>query len=347
MPPKRADIPIVTLVIQGETLTKQLTSLTLMVESIDINLPTARRKARALNNDVHSALNDTATLLENMSYSNEFSTIKDLHSQLIDLKLNLSIKYQELVDDEPTSQSGSSLNEASSEADDQVKQLQLLQFLLPNIEPFNGDIMKFESFRTQYETAVHNLALPPHIKMSALRKLVTGFARPLLEFYGTSQEDYENAYKELVDKYTGKRRVADAVLNSFHSVPTCSISPKLAEIEKFRDEISASYQSLKNLKIEDLAEFMLFTSAKSRLSYKLQDKLHENVGDTDIPTMKKFTDFLEGEISKMRSREGSQNLTPNPSRSRSPAEDHWKNRRMTTRYSSHPVSYHPSSHVYH
>ncbi|KAF6217083.1 hypothetical protein GE061_001436, partial [Apolygus lucorum] len=183
-----------------------------------------------------------------------------------------------------------------------LKNQPMYQLLLPGVYPFRGNITEFTRFRASYDSAVHSLDIPTEVKMSALKQLVIGPAGDYLKHMGSSNKDYNTAYAELISKYSSPRRVADAVLKDYNALTPCR-NTNLADVEKYRDELVASYNAVRNLNIEHLGEFVLYTTGKNRLPTKLQDKLHDEVGDNNIPDVQALISFLDGEVSRLRARD--------------------------------------------
>ena len=287
-------------------LQSQMSVLMKKIESA--NTPSSARSiSRALKADVDSVLERTDALMEAITISKEHETLAPLQEKIMELRLDLSIKYQELCDStEQTADSMASTSSPTVTANNEVNALQLFQLLLPGVPEFDGDILKFPAFKTAFDRSVNDLDIPSHLKMSALQKLIRGAAGSFLTHYGTTPEDYTNAYKHLVEQYTSPRRVADAVLMSFLSISPCTNATRLHELENFRNRIGASYHALQNLKIENLADFILFNSIKARLPHATQDKLHDEIGSNKIPDVSTALHFLDLELARLRSRSQTQ-----------------------------------------
>ena len=313
MPPK-ANLSTDLLKNQADALLRHIKMLLEMIETSS----NKRSTLRAIRHDTEDLLqNRSLNLLDSMCSSTDYESLKELHEKISQERLKLAQTYFEFVElVEPSDTVAAKPSRKQEEGRSEIKELELFQLLLPTVPTFSGNILEFASFRASYDRAVHNLNIPAHVKMSALRKLIPGPTGSFLDLFGTSAEDYNNAYDNLIDRYTSIRRVADAVLQLFNDVQPYTGRDDLDALDRFRNEVTASYQALINLKIQNLAEFLLFSSIKSRIPFQMQDKLHEDLGDNTIPDVRRIIDFMDTELSKLRARgtqPSSQKKTTTPS----------------------------------
>lgn len=173
---------------------------------------------------------------------------------------------------------------------------------LPPIEipEFNGDIKNWPLFIASYRNAVHNnISLTDCEKLYYLLGKLTGKARSICAGITPSADNYSIIFDSLCKRYEDKRQQATSYLDQlfeFKLIP--SGTPN--NLELFLDKFASSVAALKNLQIDDLADFILFYVALKKLdldtgrTFECTRKLKPN--SSEFPSFSELDSFVRDHI---------------------------------------------------
>ncbi|KAL1464032.1 hypothetical protein WDU94_003716 [Cyamophila willieti] len=124
-----------------------------------------------------------------------------------------------------------------------------------NIEPFHGAFEQFSSFKSLYDTLIHQSTLSNIEKFSYLISLLRGKALLTVKTIEFNEANYVKAYDKLVAEYTNPRLVATHYLNKILSIkPSGPESP--AALRFFLDHYNTDVESACDLQLENLTDFV-------------------------------------------------------------------------------------------
>lgn len=175
-----------------------------------------------------------------------------------------------------------------------VQQVKLIRPKLPPIDipKFKGDLEKFPAFKSLYDTLVHNTELQPIQKFSFLKSYLEFPALSVIDSFDFNDENYQAAYDKLVERYTDKRLVGTHYLNKllqFKPLPNCSPN----SLRQFIDVFCVQYESLKALKIPNLADFVMFNLAMKVLDPDTKRLFEDKHCKKDFPSFDDLSVFVK------------------------------------------------------
>uniref|UniRef100_T1I0S9 Uncharacterized protein n=1 Tax=Rhodnius prolixus TaxID=13249 RepID=T1I0S9_RHOPR len=96
---------------------------------------------------------------------------------------------------------------------------QLRELVIPNITPFNGDVLQYKSFKSTFTSEVHRLSLSAAKRLDALRSSLRGPPLSIIQNAQSSEEGYAYAWEILDSRYEGRLRIASAIMETFLQFP--------------------------------------------------------------------------------------------------------------------------------
>jgi len=160
-----------------------------------------------------------------------------------------------------------------------------------DIPKFKGDLEKFPAFKSLFDTLVHETELAPIQKFSFLKSYLEFPALSVIDNFDFNEKNYQAAYDKLVERYTDKRLVGTHYLNKLLQFkPLMNGSPN--NLRQFIDVFCVQYESLKALRIPDLADFVVFNLAMKVLDPDTKRLFEDKNSDKDFPTFKDLSLFV-------------------------------------------------------
>uniref|UniRef100_T1I5Q8 Uncharacterized protein n=1 Tax=Rhodnius prolixus TaxID=13249 RepID=T1I5Q8_RHOPR len=96
---------------------------------------------------------------------------------------------------------------------------QLQELVIPNIVPFEGDVLKYRGFKLTFQSEVHKLSLHAAKRLEALRSSLRGPPLSIIQYAPSTEEGYLYAWDMLDSRYEGRLRVASATMEAFLQFP--------------------------------------------------------------------------------------------------------------------------------
>ncbi|XP_063989072.1 uncharacterized protein LOC135168624 [Diachasmimorpha longicaudata] len=170
------------------------------------------------------------------------------------------------------------------------------QLRLPRIEltTFNGAFDKWLSFINHFNSMVHeNSSLSKIQKLYYLKSCLKEEAEEIISSLELTEENYEVALQLLKDRYDNKRVIIQKHVRALMDLPTIGKESAL-ELRKFIDAMSMHLRALKALgQPIDTWDTLLIHSFTAKLDRVTHQEWEKSVTETEMPTMKDFTSFLE------------------------------------------------------
>ena len=165
------------------------------------------------------------------------------------------------------------------------------------IEPFDGDPLKFSSFKALFEENVHLTNLDDAAKLSRLVHYTTGEARRAIEgcvILGTP--GYMKARKILQSRFGDSTLITQRIISNLKEGKFVNTDK---DLQRFSDELSTAYMTLNQL--DELREiegqqhiYDIFKRLKLNLMYKWRKQVTEyRVVNNKYPPFYKFVDFIK------------------------------------------------------
>lgn len=118
-----------------------------------------------------------------------------------------------------------------------------------NIEPFNGDYSDWQRFHDLFKATIHDKpTIAPVIKFGKLLGLLGPDVKPLLAGYQQTDDNYEEAWKALKERYNNKESIVFALLNRLMELPSTSQNDGKS-FWKLVDAVNEIMRQLRILKI--------------------------------------------------------------------------------------------------
>ncbi|KAI5727292.1 hypothetical protein M8J77_000310 [Diaphorina citri] len=166
-----------------------------------------------------------------------------------------------------------------------------------NIEPFTGAIENFSSFKSLFDTLIHQSNLSDIEKFSYLLSLLKGKALNLIKTFDFNEANYRRAYDKLCSEYTNQRLVATHFLNKVLSFkPSGAETP--AALRQFLDGYYVDAESIRDLGMADLADFIFLHIALKNIPVETRRMFeHEHIENEHIPTLRDLMVYVKNRLS--------------------------------------------------
>lgn len=253
----------------------------------DINIATAKIKLDRLH-DLWKGFNDsvlgmigTATVADQAEYQTKLNTIEDrwvevtaqFHLKIADLDTQLAVA--------PATQ------KITVELKDQPGKL------THTWGYFEGDLLKWNTFRDRFTQAVHEKDIPAVDKFGYLISSLRGAASKTIGGYQVTTDNYQPAWTALCNEYGQKYKLAGAYLSKFYAMPKLQ-SPYTGE--QLSNMAHATRELLRNMEQEGYVvagwDIMLVHSLHQRLPGDLQRQWILSLKDEQAPTVERMCQFL-------------------------------------------------------
>lgn len=162
-----------------------------------------------------------------------------------------------------------------------------------DIPTFSGDYKKWLSFRSLFDSMVHDKAKISELeKMHYLKSCVGGDAEDLIAQFDTSPDSYKEAYEVLTERYHNEVILVDVHIMELLSQPTLT-SESSAGIKGLMDVTSNTLRALKTLKIDTSSwDPLLLLLLVQKLDKSTRRLWEQTLKPKIRPTMKEFLEFL-------------------------------------------------------
>lgn len=169
---------------------------------------------------------------------------------------------------------------------------------LPPIEipEFNGDIKNWPLFYASFENVVHkNTSLTDSEKLHYLIGKLTGKARSVCSGITPCAENYSLIFDLLKNKYEDKRLVATSYLDQMLEFKAISAATP-SNLELFLDKFASSVAALKNLKVDNLSDFVFLYVALKKLDPETARSFELDKRSCEMPSFDDLISFVRDHI---------------------------------------------------
>lgn len=158
---------------------------------------------------------------------------------------------------------------------------------------FEGDLLKWNTFRDRFTKAVHEKDIPAVDKFGYLINSLRGLAAKIIGGYQVTMDNYEPAWTALCKEYGQKYKLAGAYLNKFYAMQKLK-SPYTGE--QLSNMAHATRELLRNMEQEGYVvagwDIILVHSLHQRLPDDLQRQWILSLKDEQAPTVERMCQFL-------------------------------------------------------
>lgn len=166
-----------------------------------------------------------------------------------------------------------------------------------DIPEFHGKYEEWQTFYDLFVALVHdNPSLSKVQKLRYLKSKVLGEAGNILKNLATTNDNYEDAWKQLVRRYNNKRYNSNLILKRLFSQKNITNASAYA-IKQLLDVTSSCLQSLENLGIktdswDTIIIYLVVTKLDSESHKEWENKISQSEDD-ELPKWTKLVKFLE------------------------------------------------------
>ncbi|XP_017300662.1 uncharacterized protein LOC108252719 [Diaphorina citri] len=185
-----------------------------------------------------------------------------------------------------------SLDPAHVTREDELKKPRIPKI---NIEPFAGAIEQFSSFKSLYDTLIHNSNLSNIEKFSYLLSLLKGKALLTVKAFEFNDANYLRAYNKLSEEFSNPRLVATHYLNKILSIKPAS-SESVASLRYFLDTFNMDVEALQDINLPNLAEFIFLHIALKNIPIDTRRLFEQDNLSAEIPTLKSLMTFMRNRV---------------------------------------------------
>lgn len=166
---------------------------------------------------------------------------------------------------------------------------------LPAIElvSFDGDIRNWPLFYASFKSTVHdNASLTDADRLYYLIGKLSPKAQSTFAGVTPSAENYQVIFQSLLDRYQDTRLLASTYFDQALNLKL-SGTASVSNFQLFIDNFVTAVNSIKNLKLENLADFMLLQLALKKFDTETIRAFEMTERQNKIPTLDSFISFIK------------------------------------------------------
>lgn len=168
---------------------------------------------------------------------------------------------------------------------------------LPPLElkGFSGEPEKWPLFYQNFKSAVHdNTELTDAQRVQYLIGKLSGKALNVFAGIIPNEANYNTIWESLVTRYQDTRMLGSMYINNITGIKVVPTS--VESLHTFIENVHASIFALKQLDIEDLADFILTHIVVKKLDLPLMQAFELSLRDKNVPTIKDLIEFLRHHV---------------------------------------------------
>lgn len=258
-------------------------------------LPNYSRKFEEVQDQIE-ALNDDLTQKEQIEISQIQASFEEILASIHDVQCNLAKQ------------------DAALTTPDTTPNVTAVSQMLPTISlpSFDGKIDNWVEFISLYNSLVHNNStIDKTQKFQYLKTTLKGEALAVISGLQLIPDNYEIAYEALVQRYQNSRRIASVYFSKLLQYKTLSHN-SLSSLKDFLHNHETAVNSIKSLKLPDLADFLLFSIALNNLDSNTKRAFENKMPSEGIPTYRQLIEFVTQQIRIMELSKTTDSNTPRP-----------------------------------
>lgn len=242
--------------------------------------------------------------------------LDEINSIQLQLKPSHIINYQPLIafDDllGRIKRAAKSLHSAKPEVKCNSKNKpKLARIELPE---FSGDIKSWPLFYSTFKTMVHNNPeLDDSDKLHYLTCKLKGKAQAIFTGISPCAENYTIILEALIKRYEDKRLLANSYLDQIFDFKPFHVAT-VNNLEQFLDKFATAISAIKNLKIDNLSEFLFLYLALKKIDKDTAQAFELENRGSGIPTFDAFVTFIRDQLKILQNTSGKQDIKKNSDR---------------------------------
>lgn len=257
-------------------------------------------------NDHYKAFND----LENELL--QYASFESIHSKVDEIYYDTRSMLEDALDNrniQKESKSQDNLNDTLSQFMQQQKTFYASvnnepNIKLPklNIEPFSGDYVMWPSFKDLFVTAVHsNTKLSGSTKLQLLKGLLRGEAASLIRHITTTDENYEQAWEKLDNRYNKPKPIISKLLQEFLEQKPVNL-PNHKELRRLYNRSDEIIRSLRSIdKLAESRDIWLIHLIVCKMDNDTKQLWAQESVQNAYPTFEEFLKFLNSRCDALES----------------------------------------------
>lgn len=170
---------------------------------------------------------------------------------------------------------------------------------IPRIDlpTFDGDIQNFPFFYETFKRVIHeNNTLTDSERVHYLFSHLTGKAKSVCSGVIPAAENYNTVWEALIAKYDDKRALATSYLNKLFSMKPVN-GPSACNLEKVIDSFAATISAIKQLKLDNLSEFIFIHLGLKLLDSDTAKSFEMSIrNSTQMPSYDEFIRFVREQV---------------------------------------------------
>lgn len=280
------------------TLREEMNGLVILAKAKPVNFYDVRTRFERIN----KSFNAYEEMHDELVVSNLDAAGQDEMKELKELFYQLSAYYAQIqhkFDQPNVNANAPSVPMGHSTFLEKQKQLKLP---IANLPKFRGEVEHWWSFKRSFQSMVGSRTdIDKVVKFHYLKGCLEGKAANKLRFYDPSEANYDKAWEVLTEAYERKR-----MLIYKHLDMLLDISPlKQVTEESVGDLIDSARQNVHALELVDckIPDIVIVRTLEKALPLELRTKWEESLSRDEIPSFKKFDEFLVDTASRMQTLE--------------------------------------------
>jgi len=265
----------------------------------NVTLTTARTRLANLQKywekilDLHAKINRAAKAEDRKKLpyflQDEFLAAEDAYTEAVDY-------LQEVITNFVAPESPAGNTPADPTVDDEIQSSSTTLQRIP-IPTFTGKFTEWPRFRHLFHSLVHsNKALTKIAKFHYLISSVAGPAATPLDGLNVSPENYDAAWKMLLEEYDNEKELIRAHLRTIIRLPDGKLETA-AELKKLKDTVRVALINVANLGFQVDNWDLLVTIMSEKFGTETDAKWREHLGASKKSlSYKELSDFLNGRI---------------------------------------------------
>ena len=212
------------------------------LNSLKMNFEDKVAKIKGVDDEIFALITDEKNLEEEMSKSLMES----------DIYYDILAQVEEKLAKQDTKPSADPLK-FSSGLSSSLPRSSIEKVKLPKIElkKFDGDILKWQTFWDQYESAVHKQPnLSDVDKFSYLRTLLSATASESISGLALTNENYNEAVNLLNERFGNKQLLINAYMDSFHKIQAVKSMNQVKELRTIYDQLESTVRNLNSMDVK-------------------------------------------------------------------------------------------------
>lgn len=164
------------------------------------------------------------------------------------------------------------------------------------IMSFDGDVKNWPMFYANFKSLIHdNTSLTDEERVYYLMSRLSQAALNVISGITPDGQNYSLILKTLIERYEDKRLLASTYIEQILNFKLNGVASH-SNFQSFMDKVATAVGALKNLNLNDLADYLLLHMTLKKLDTDTVKGFELQVRDSAIPTFSQLVDFVRTQI---------------------------------------------------